>query len=70
MVLNRHRRGLPPWSLEYTHPSPRPFHPMIFPFLLVVPPGLKFKPTFIHSFDSLPNFSYFKFIRGKKGPMC
>jgi hypothetical protein len=38
--------GLPSWSLEYPHSSPRPSHPMILPFPLVAPPSLKFKSTF------------------------
>jgi hypothetical protein len=52
MVLNRHRRGLPPWSLEYPSPSPQPSQPMILHFPLVAPPGLKFKSS-IHSFQFL-----------------
>jgi hypothetical protein len=40
-VLNQHKRGLPPWSLEYPHPSPRPSHLMILHFPLIVPSGLK-----------------------------
>jgi hypothetical protein len=64
-VLNRHRQGLPPWSLEYPHTTPRPFHPMILRFPLVVPPGLKFKHHSI--FHSLTTFNHFSFIRGKNG---
>jgi hypothetical protein len=42
-VINRHRRGLPPWSLEYPHTTPRPFHSIILRFPLVAPPGPKIK---------------------------
>jgi hypothetical protein len=41
MVLNQQRWGLQPWSLEYPQTTPRPFHPKILHFPLVVPSGLK-----------------------------
>jgi hypothetical protein len=42
-VLNRHKRGLPLWSLAYPRPSARPFHLMILCVSLVASSGLKFK---------------------------
>jgi hypothetical protein len=42
-VLSRHRRGLPPWGLEYPQSTPQGSHPKILHFLLVSPPSLKFK---------------------------
>jgi hypothetical protein len=64
-VLNRHRQGLSPWSLEYPHPSPRPSQPMILHFPLVALPGLKFK----HQ-HSIHNFNHFNSIKVKWGPTC
>jgi hypothetical protein len=66
-VLNRYRRGLPPWSLKYPHTTQRSSYPMILCFPLVVLPGLKFKYHTI-PFHSLSNSSHFNSIRGKKGP--
>jgi hypothetical protein len=42
-VLNRHRWGLPPWSLEYPQTTPQPSHLKILHFSLVASPDLKFK---------------------------
>jgi hypothetical protein len=39
--------GLPPWSLEYSHITLRPSHPMILHFPLVAPSSLKFKHQYI-----------------------
>jgi hypothetical protein len=50
MILNRHRQGLPPWSLEYPHPSPRPSHPMILSFPLLAHPVSNLNH---HSFHSI-----------------
>jgi hypothetical protein len=63
MVLNQHMWGLPSWSLEYPHTTPRPSYLMILHFPLVAPPGRKFKSSFYY----LPNFNHFNSIRGKKG---
>jgi hypothetical protein len=46
--LNRHRRGLPPWSSEY-HIIPLPFLPSsILHFPLIAPPGLQLCQPFDH----------------------
>jgi hypothetical protein len=42
-VLNRHKRGLPPWSLEYPQTTPRSFHLKLLHFPLFAPLSLKFK---------------------------
>jgi hypothetical protein len=41
MVLDWHRRRLPPWCLEYTFSTSGPSHPMILYFPLVAPSVLK-----------------------------
>jgi hypothetical protein len=65
MVLNRHRKGLPPWSLEYPHPSPLPSHPMILCFI-VAPPGIK-----LNYQNKTPNKNLSKSTSVKKGdPTC
>jgi hypothetical protein len=50
--------GLPPWSLEYPHTTPRPSYSMILHFHLVAMLGLKCKH---HSI--LSNFNHFNSIK-------
>jgi hypothetical protein len=59
-LLNQHRRGLPPWSLEYPQTTPWPSHPKILRFPLVVPFSLKFK-----SSTKFSNKFHFNTIRVK-----